>query len=663
MFGQLGQQLQEQLQEFNSQFTTQVQQKLEELKQSAGNEQHKTQFDIWLNQELKTPQLGQQLQEQFSALQTQQIIGQAELQQPLEQLQGAMQQLVQHVYGQQGVQIEQAVLGLLYDTATQFSGQEVEEGATVKLTFADMNQEEQSIYLKKQNEQVQVVEQAEDVAEVDIKQLQAQCMEQQITEVQQYIEQQVWQYLTDKAEVLRVGQEAVDVPRDVNNQLASQYNQLAQNFKQKYPEPPFAQALQLANPGLMGNGMPEQLPYQLFGESDKYGGGTSIENAENMLQKLSGQYGNVQGVIIWNVDNKYVLIVDALPSDMQKRTIYLGIQPLKSGDCVPLTLGVIKNIASGFTEQTLYVQAVKLDNGVWHVQLGITSFENSQQQQLAAQYISGQYSPLNENGALLTQAIADRSSLSVNSISTGSQEGNLDFAIVPVRGANPSYGSTQSSFSNSGFFQWMVDKFYSVMENYLQNQNEKELKSIAAKCDVKTDHMSSKAIYRKLALELHPDKGGAAEMFKTVNEINNKLTKGFNKDSVDQYIANKLSKITNIAHKGVVALKTVDSAVDVWKLWNEPTAENTLTIGLDAGHLYSLSGMPKAGWVSVGTSALPISYALYQEKYQDAGIMAATTAAYLAIPYALAAIPGCWSGYYNYIYSWYDRVCRVSYSK
>ena len=648
---QLGQQLQEQLQEFNSQFTTQVQQKLEELKQSAGNEQHKTQFDIWLNQELKTPQLDQQLQEQFSALQAQQIIQQAELQRPLSQLQEIMQQLARHVGGQQGQEINQAVLTLLYDTATQFSGQEVEEG--VKLTFADMNQEEQSIFLIKQDRQVQVVEQAEDAAEVGIRQLQVQYMGQQITEVEQYIEQQVWQYLTDKAEILRIGQEAIDITHDRNNELATQYNQLVRNFKQKYLESPFAQALQLANPGLMGNGMPEQLPYQLFGESDKYGEGTSIEDAENMLQKLSGQYGNVQGAIIWNVDNKYVLIVDTLPSDMQERTIYLGIQSLQSSGCVPLTLEVMQNLAPAFSGQTLSMQIVKLDNGVLHARMGITGFENQQQQWLAAQYISGQHSPLNENRAFLStfanmyvkQVIAADVQAIVDNPAIGYRlAGEInEWALVPVGQAGQNYQPAQSFPGDSSGYsisQWIENVRHFGWREIFQSDKIEQLKSMSIKSGAKTGDSSINKIYRAVAKVLHPDKGGNPEKMVQLNGIKEELDKTISQVLSEKYdLTGKVQWLSNIAHKGVVALKTVDSAVDVWKLWNEPTAENTLTIGLDAGHLYSLAGMPKAGWVSVGTSALPISYALYQGEYWNASVMTAETAAYLALPYTLGAIP------------------------
>ena len=418
----------------------------------------------------------------------------------------------------------------------------------------------------------------------------------------------------------------------------------------------------------------------IFGDHDNNGGGTLVGKVAIMLGDVHKKHGNIVPEIKWVVTEfSHKIVIDTLSFGTHKEVAYLGIQSLQSGGCVPLTLEVMQNLAPAFSGQTLSMQVVQLDNGVWHAQIGITNFKSLQQQLLAEQLVSGQFSPLSENTAFLSTfptevVVVGNQPAGEPTISYTPGGAVNEWALVlPGGQGRQNYQPAQSFPGDSSGYsisQWIENVCHFGWRGIFQSDKIEQLKSMSIKSGAKTGDSSINKIYRAVAKGLHPDKDGNPEEMVQLNGIKEELDKTISQVLSEKYdLTGKVQWLSNIAHKGVVVLKTVDSAVDGWKLWNEPTAENALRVGLDAGHLYSLADMPKAGWVSVGTSALPISYAVYQGEYWHAGVMTAETIAYIALPYVLGAIPvigqgavvvytvgmAGYAGYslYNEISSWY----------
>ena len=367
----------------------------------------------------------------------------------------------------------------------------------------------------------------------------------------------------------------------------------------------------------------------------------AIKDVNRELVLLNEEFGNV-GIKVrdgrFNNEDENVLVIDPL-SQGQGSAVYLGIQTT-DGTCAPLSLEFIKEMASGFSPYTIFIQKVELPKSL-HAQVVISNIESSGQKTLMTDYVHGNVNPYNENtvffGQSSTKAIADgRSDLNVNPTVIVSQETNLDLALVQ----DASCGSSQSSSSSSDFFQWIEDKFYSTMKSYLQFQNEKELMAFAEENGVQTDGLSAEKIYKKAVMVVHPDKDktdGANERFQHLGKLYEKTKRKADKGAVDELIKDKTSKVVDIAHKASMVIKEAEVGLDVYNVIQEPNQENIKDAVLDGAQLY---GMYKGvGWVSTGISTLGVVDKVYQGEYAEAGELALTTAAYSALPYVLSAVP------------------------
>ena len=385
-----------------------------------------------------------------------------------------------------------------------------------------------------------------------------------------------------------------------------------------------------------------------YKDSDFYdtGKGMAIEDVNRALVELNQKFGNVgTKVIDGKFSNEYetALVIDPLVKG-QHSAVYLSIQKSGTDTCAPLSLELIEKIASGFSPYKMFIQKVELPKAL-HAQVVITGIESPWQKTLIHDYVTGNVSPLNENVAVLghLKAITDGSNLNANPTLPKSQEGQS--AVLAVYGTSGSKAEfTSSTSSNSGVFEWIENKFYSIMQGRLQSIKEEELKSIGQKHGIETEGLKSKDIYKKLAVKTHPDKGGDAEEFKKVSAINEKLNDGVNRADVDQYVGNKMSQVADVAHKASIAIKGAEVGLDVISAGTEYYRGNTdnaikysKDAVLDGAQLY---GMCKGvGWISTSISVLGVGDKVYQGEYKEAGTLALTTTAYTALPYVLGAVP------------------------
>ncbi len=147
----------------------------------------------------------------------------------------------------------------------------------------------------------------------------------------------------------------------------------------------------------------------------------------------------------------------------------------------------------------------------------------------------------------------------------------------------------------------------------------------------------SKKDFKQIKLVVHPDKGGEAEDFHTVNAFEELVG---DKDQMYQNLLPKLlPNIQTVIHKSNVWFKVLDMAVDSGRLIYEPTLANTKKVALDSTYLSSMYHGVN-GYSSI-ISAVDVLQLAYQEEYLQAIQQAVTTTAYMALPSLLAytAIP------------------------
>jgi hypothetical protein len=147
----------------------------------------------------------------------------------------------------------------------------------------------------------------------------------------------------------------------------------------------------------------------------------------------------------------------------------------------------------------------------------------------------------------------------------------------------------------------------------------------------------SKKDFKNIKLVVHPDKGGKAEDFRTVNAFQEQVG---DKDQIYQNLLPKLlPNIQTIIHKSNIGFKVLDMVVDSGRLIYEPTLVNAKKVALDSTYLYSMYyGVNSYSSI---ISAVDVLQLAYQEEYTQALKQASTTIAYMALPSLLAytAIP------------------------
>ncbi|MEI6187916.1 MAG: hypothetical protein WCP46_05385, partial [Alphaproteobacteria bacterium] len=147
----------------------------------------------------------------------------------------------------------------------------------------------------------------------------------------------------------------------------------------------------------------------------------------------------------------------------------------------------------------------------------------------------------------------------------------------------------------------------------------------------------SKKDFKNIKLVVHPDKGGEAEDFRTVNAFEEQVG---NKDQMCQNLLSKvLPDIQALIYKSNIGFKVLDMVVDSSRLIYEPTLTNAKKVALDSTYLYSMYyGINSYSSI---ISAVDVLQLAYQEEYIQALKQVATTIGYMALPSLLAytAIP------------------------
>lgn len=132
---------------------------------------------------------------------------------------------------------------------------------------------------------------------------------------------------------------------------------------------------------------------------------------------------------------------------------------------------------------------------------------------------------------------------------------------------------------------------------------------------------------KSVLLKLHPDKGGKAQDFIFVKELQEKLDSDLD---INQLLADKIPAIHSIVYKAGIGFKILDTIVDAARLIYEPTTSHIKKVALDSGYLYSMYF--GVNGYSLGVSATDILYQTYHGEYLQAFKQSATSISYMVLP-------------------------------
>ena len=146
---------------------------------------------------------------------------------------------------------------------------------------------------------------------------------------------------------------------------------------------------------------------------------------------------------------------------------------------------------------------------------------------------------------------------------------------------------------------------------------------LAQKHGIKTKGLTIDQVYRKLALKLHPDKGGDTESFKELQELHNSEKEGFTtfKDREGMY-----KDVGNLLTKTNTAIKGVDAVLDAVKLYQDPSKGSVLKLGVSGSQLYGM--LKNNPHISIGIGTAGAAYQVYEGEYLDAMQTVAITGGY-----------------------------------
>jgi hypothetical protein len=149
--------------------------------------------------------------------------------------------------------------------------------------------------------------------------------------------------------------------------------------------------------------------------------------------------------------------------------------------------------------------------------------------------------------------------------------------------------------------------------------------------DIPTYAALSDRGFRKVALRLHPDKGGNAADFAFAQNLRDRLAA----EGDIKPIIGKEPTWQPILHKANIAVQTLNVAVTGIELYQVPTSHNAKQTAVSSLHLYSMcSGITQ---LSVAASTLSVAHTYYEGGIYPAMQQASVVIAYMALPAVLAA--------------------------
>jgi len=139
-----------------------------------------------------------------------------------------------------------------------------------------------------------------------------------------------------------------------------------------------------------------------------------------------------------------------------------------------------------------------------------------------------------------------------------------------------------------------IKKLYEVMSGY--------------NFEMSVEEALSEKGFRKLALRLHPDKGGDAEDFKFAKDLKDKFEKDIDvKSLLEAQIQSWLPSL----YKASGLFKIADTAIDTIRAYQAPSLANAKQVAIDSLHICSMfSGFSKA---SIAANILSSSYTYYED--------------------------------------------------
>ncbi|WP_165379574.1 ankyrin repeat domain-containing protein [Rickettsiales endosymbiont of Peranema trichophorum] len=170
-----------------------------------------------------------------------------------------------------------------------------------------------------------------------------------------------------------------------------------------------------------------------------------------------------------------------------------------------------------------------------------------------------------------------------------------------------------------------INKFFEILER----NDIKSATTLPITLDILWDHGEFK---KQVLFPLHPDKGGNAQDFAFVRELQQKMKADID---IHTIIAEKAQKAQVWLYKATVGIKAADTVVDVLRAVNQPTIENGKRLVFDAVHLYGMYNGLNGYSLAIG--GLEASYQIYHGEYVEALKQALTTGAYMALPMVMAA--------------------------
>ena len=409
----------------------------------------------------------------------------------------------------------------------------------------------------------------------------------------------------------------------------------------------------------------------MYGDSDS-DEGMLIEDVNHKLAKLNEDFGNVGTRVIdgkFSNEDENALVIDPLGKG-QHSALYLGKQNEGDGTCASLSLEFIRKMASGFSPYTMSIQSVEI-NEVLHAQVVIKGIKIPEQKKLIADYVRGSVNPYNELFIFPpVKAIIDVRTFAKfqeEDLTLTNAKGGQSMLSLPSGDDSPEGGSSSHHARGNSFFEWIGDKFYSMIENHLNTWNEAELKDMAVRYGVEVEGKALKDIRLELTKVAHPDKDGNHDDMTKLNNVWNEIKEGVGQAQVDKYIGDIVHDVQNLTYKATVGIKAAEVALDIMKAVQEPSQENIKNTALGGIQLYGV--IKGVGWISTGITALGVADKVYEGKYAEAATLALTTTVYTALPYILGAVPvvgpavgitytcgmTVYAGYhlYNKAHSWY----------
>ena len=350
----------------------------------------------------------------------------------------------------------------------------------------------------------------------------------------------------------------------------------------------------------------------LHGSIEAVGDGMPFNEAEAILKSIAsttplitGKLNEAQSVL----DSKKYLVFDSLSPEYTSlaknmNIRFLGWQSPKSSDCFNIALDILHKFGRGGIAYTT------LEDGKLHsVAYVSTSMGEIPKQILSIEHYQKQDDAL--------------------AIKNTAQTNNMIPYLVQERGAE-----------GEGLFS-VVKKLDKYLEEILikifGTGGDKNLIELAQNYQIEIEGQTLEQINRKLALKLHPDKGGNKEAFQELQKVYEEATgKPSATDTNRMYV-----KTSNLISKINLGIKTADTVLDGVKLWQEPSENNTLQFLVSGVHLYSMT--TKNPSISLGMGAVGIILQIHNEDYTGAMQTATITVGYtlgmVALSTTFPAIP------------------------